>query len=370
MRIEKEGTQIEKNIRSRERLLNQRGVTALMVAVMMLGFLGLAALAVDVGFTLVTRNQLQNVSDAASLAATRTLGAIYEPMSYTEQQSYVCDPATIIPVAQTVALENPAAGKTITVNDADIIIGEWNANTRVLTPTLNQPNAVRVTARRDSTAMSLEGPITTFFGKIFGINTLDVKAGATAALTAQSTVESGNVIPVGISEEWFRNKEVFCDQVIKFYPTNTPEGCAGWNTYERWPASEEYLRKDILQAWLNDPAHPPAPSAGTGDQFVFTGGTLGNQTFTAFFNLWDYMRKNDGDGNDSQWTAQVVVYKSDSCENPHGLMEIAGFATVIITNVVPPNVEITAKVICENIEPGHGGGGEYGTKGSIPGLVE
>jgi hypothetical protein len=82
------------------------------------------------------------------------------------------------------------------------------------------------------------------------------------------------------------------------------------------------------------------------------------------------MKTHDDDGNPDTWTAQVVVYKSDSCSNPTGRLEITGFATVIITNVVPPNVEITAKVICENVEPSRGGGGEYGTKGSIPGLVQ
>jgi len=51
------------------------------------------------------------------------------------------------------------------------------------------------------------------------------------------------------------------------------------------------------------------------------------------------MKTHDDDGNPNTWTAQVVVYKADYCENPHGGMEIVGFATVIIKNVVPPNVK-------------------------------
>ena len=47
------------------------------------------------------------------------------------------------------------------------------------------------------------------------------------------------------------------------------------------------------------------------------------------------------------------------------------FATVTITEVlVTPEKTINAQVVCENIEPGRGGGGQYGTKGAIPGLVE
>ena len=48
-----------------------------------------------------------------------------------------------------------------------------------------------------------------------------------------------------------------------------------------------------------------------------------------------------------------------------------GFATAIITAVYDsPEKTIEAKVICENVEPGHGGGGEYGTMGNVAGLVE
>lgn len=241
---------------------NRRGVTTVLVAVMMTMFAGFIALAVDVGYVMVTRNELQNVADAAALAAARYIGHTYEGMAYGARQSYFFEGPDIVSVAQSTGFNNKAGGRNITVNDADVIIGKWNAGTKTLydIDNYNKPNAVRVIARRDSLA---NGPITTFFAKIFGQNTVDVSAKATAALTSESTSAPGNLIPVGIDQQWFLNKEVFCDQVIKFYPTNTPEGCAGWHTFFRDPSSESYLRDTILEGWLAGTY--TSPGASTGD---------------------------------------------------------------------------------------------------------
>ena len=340
------------------------GATAVIVALMIAVFLGFAALAVDIGYVMVTKSELQNVADSAALAATRKLGTIYEPMSYTEQSAYVCDPGVLIDIVQNVALKNKAAGVNIVVNAEDVTVGRWDYKTKTLTPNLNQPDAVRVIARRDDLA---NNPITTFFARIFGTNTVALSADATAALTSESTMEPANLIPVGISQQWFEKD--FCDQPIKFYPTNSPEGCSGWNTYDHWPASESYLRKTILEGWLGGTYTPPGASSG--DEFVFTGGTLGDQTFTAFLNLFDYMKTRDKDDDPDAWTASVVVYRSDSCFNPTGRLEILGFATARITQVLtPPDKTIVAEVKCEYVKLGRGSGGNYGTKGSIPGLVE
>ena len=365
---------MKKPIRSIKQLLNQRGVTALIVAVMMVVFLGLAALAVDVGFTLVTRNQLQNVSDAGSLAATRKLGSIYEGKTYTEQQIYVCNPDDIVPVAQEVAHENAAAGKNITVNSADVTIGRWHASTRFLEPTLNQPDAVRVIGRRDSSAMSLEGPITTFFAKIFGMNTLDVRAGATAALTGQSTAGEGDLpIPVGISKARFESP--YCDREIHFYPTNDPLSCGGWHTYtgDTYPPNAGQKGLPKLLNDLKDGRYA-SPATKTGTVFTFTGGTLAS-VFDEMKALFDTNKIPDATSPSGySWTASVAVYDSEDCSNPNpgDTLRVIGFAKITITAVLEAPQKIIEGVIkCDYVAPdSRGGGGEYGTKGSIPGLVE
>lgn len=345
-------------------IYNQRGTSAVLVVLCLVILLGFAALAVDVGYLLATKNELQNVADAAALAATRQLGAIYEPMTYDEQTAYICDPAEIIPIAKSISVKNKAAGINIIINDQDIVIGQWDAAAKTLNPTLNQPDAVKVTARRQS---GINGAVTTVFSKILGINNVGVFADATAALTGQSTAGPGELeIPVGISQKWFEPN--FCDQPIKFYPTGDINGCAGWHTFDSWPANADKLR-GILEDMTPADSTFESPETIAGEsEFVFTGGNI-----AAVFDEMEalYESKKDSDGS---WETNVVVYGSTDCSNPTGEITVVGFATAIITGVNGPSDDpahtIFATVICDNVSQGRGSGGNFGTKGSIPGLVE
>jgi hypothetical protein len=381
-----------------QRLLHkEQGAVIVLIALLLFVLLGVTAFAIDFGYRHVVRNELQNAADAAALAAARELGEIYGTLTYTEQQTYVADPSTIIPIAQEAALLNYAGDVgSLALNASDVIIGDWDfaqdpSAADPLTPTLNQPDAVRVIIRRDGDA---NGPIQTFFAPIFGIPTLEVKALATAALSPLSTIEEGGLpIPVGISEEWFdpanwaAEEKGYCDQTIKFYPTGGLSGCAGWNIYQvkdKGSASASDLKKVI--SWSNpwcDPAgenynkdycfkdydpdfKSPAINGGGNDSFTFTGGVA--ETALPYFEAL-YNANKDSDGN---WGVTVPVYESDSCQdNPSGQIPIIGFASAVITGIeLTPNKTIQAKVICELTEPGRGSGGNFGTNGSVPGLVE
>ena len=50
------------------KLKSEKGVTLVYVALLLVVFLGMAALAVDVGYLMVSKNELQNAADAAALA--------------------------------------------------------------------------------------------------------------------------------------------------------------------------------------------------------------------------------------------------------------------------------------------------------------
>jgi hypothetical protein len=363
------------------KLKNDRGVTAIVVAIVSVMLFGFAALAVDIGFGVVARNELHNVADAAALAATRELGVIYQQLTYLEQQSYVVytDDETLIKnAAKDVALKNKAGGSNIIINDADIIIGRWVPERKNLDPPqdpldhprLDQPDAVRVIARRDGNA---NDPITTFFAKILGKDNLNVAARATAALTGQSTEGPGKLpLPMGISKRWFENP-TFCGSSIRFYPTCSKEpcdalGCSGWHTYTESPSSAATLR-DILIGLKDRTYISPEATAGE-TQFDFTGGSLAS-VFDDMKALYDYMKTRDDDGDDTKWTTTVVVYDWPDCTNPNILITITGFTTVVIDSVlVTPEKTILGRVLCDNKKPGRGGGGYYGTKGTIPGLVQ
>ncbi|MDL1962787.1 MAG: Tad domain-containing protein [Deltaproteobacteria bacterium] len=360
-----------------EQARNQAGVAAVIVAIVLSMLIGFTALAVDVGYMYVTKNELQNVADAAALAGAGYLGSIYEMKSYDEQQTHVFSRSDIVSVVQQVALKNQAAGTNIVINDADVTIGTWDCKTGtcILTATpapIVGPDAVRVIARRDGSA---NGAILTFFARIFNINAVDVWADATAALTGQSTAGPGGLpLPVGISKKWF-DKPEYCEQPIKFYPTGTLEGCAGWHTYKESPANANSLRRILEELTPPDRTYETPPVQAGETEFTFTGGTVAS-VFDEMQALFDAMKVlNDGildvDEDSTTWTTSVPVYDRDDCSNPLGAITIVGFATVTITEVQgAPDKIIQAQVICEIKEIGRGGGSNYGTKGTIPGLVE
>ena len=389
------------------RIKDQSGITVVLVALTMTVLIGFAALAVDIGYTLTTKNELQNVADAAALAAARQLGVIYQGMSYDEQQDYVCDPQTIVDVATDVAAKNQAGGMNITIEADDVTIGDWDANTLSLFETNDQPDAVRVLARRDGTA---NGPITTFFARIFGIDTVDVSAKATAALTGQGTTEPGELeVPLGISGYYFDGDDR-CNDQIKFSPTGDPDACAGWTSFTENANTPNIVK--ILQGLIESPATTAGETI-----FEFTGGdhaSLFNPLLTLFQHrgydvyedgtpilgpdgeplvyagedgvaLYDaegnplYYPPDDPDGppgpprNKHVWTTTVVVYDLDTCDNPNTSIGIGGYTTITITDVLgPPDKLIEGVVVCEMVdsEDNRGGGGDYSTMGSIPGLVE
>jgi hypothetical protein len=415
-----------------KKLKDQKGVAVILVAVGILVFLFFVALAIDIGYAVATKNQLQNVADSAALAGARKVGQIYNGLTYEEQQELfdgggVLDSsqqALVRESAKAVALQNEAGGKNIVIDDADIVIGHWEIDPtsptylEVIPPTIYKPtDAVSVIARRDSTQNS---PLTTFFAKTFGVNTVSLasrhknimgidRPATTAALSGPSTIPpssspgtgptpptpptgGGDIpplpIPVGISKAFFEGKSgnEICGDTIKFHPTGT-SSCAGWNTYDTKPASDSKERK-IMEDLLAGTYQTPEVKVNQ-TKFYFTGGTLSTNTFIAFDNLFQYMKTHDGDGKDDVWTAAVVVYDFD-CGNPNKDLTIVGLATVEISEVgAAPNKEVYGKILCNYVYqpatppgsgtpgtpgtpggPSHGGGQFFQTYASIPGLVE
>lgn len=410
-------------------LSDERGVTAIIIGILMVVFIGIAAVVVDIGYAMATKNELHNIADGAALAATGLLGDKYSGMSTEELLIYEvdgADEADIKGIAHEVAGNNQAGGVgNISLADVDIQIGQWDSSVEAddindslrgtvndprFTETPEQPDAVRVIARREA---GVNGPISTFFARIFGIDDVGVNAIATAALTGVDKVDECELfLPVGISAAWFDlwNEETgtWCDQDIKFYPTNTIEGCAGWHTFQEGsntPNLERILEGPMLGE-CND-------GQATGEELEFTGGVVaaaleemedlydlmrdcrsGSQALQDLLlkkqeddpdlteqDLLDACQDGDGfpidiegvDGGSDTWTTHVVIYGWDDCDNPRQSIPIVGFATVQIYEVIiPPEGKlIRARVKCLSYGPGRGGGGgEFGTMGTIPGLVQ
>jgi Flp pilus assembly protein TadG len=345
-----------------KRFHNQRGVVIILVGIGIVLLLSLVALAIDVAYTWVTRNELQNISDAASLAAVSKLA------NQQETPPYTIDPDAIKTVAQTTANLNQAAGKFITLDliADDVQIGRWHSDTKTFEYPPAEPdrvNAVCVKARRETD--SPNGSITTFFAGIMGQPSKEVSTKAIAALTGPS-VERQIVIPVGISEYWFPNR---CGQPIKFYPTNDITGCAGWNTFGSWPSNARKL-SDLLDNLANDPQTYSVKVTPEVTQFVPIGGQLAMSVFPEMEILFDTMKIRDAsddatfdidlDTDPTTWKTWIPVYHYDSCENPNQKVIIAGFALVTISEVTTTSPrQIIGTVVC-TLETSEGGGPDFG----------
>jgi Flp pilus assembly protein TadG len=346
-------------------LRNSRGAAAVMTALFMVVLLAMGAAAIDIGHALVARNELQNVSDAAALAGTRALGVMYEGLTVAEQQSYVLtsgDQAAVIAAVQATASANTAAGVPITIDPADVAIGTWDPYTRTHTPTVNQPRAVRVVSRRDS---STNGAISTFLANIVGMSSVDVRAVATADMSAVGQTAPGQLdVPFGISEFYFT--QFGCGDYIKFYPNDgTPQACSAWHTFDLSPANANTLRNTIIDGMTTGTYQSPATTPG--DTLNFINGNVAS-AFPNLINL--YNAKKDANGN---WDVFIPVYQSSDCQPPNGPIPIIGYAEARITNVEgSPNHLIEATILCNIFEGNTSGGGPpYGpVLSTIPGLVE
>lgn len=174
---------------------NRRAAIAVLVAFLMIPLLGMLAMAIDYGYLLVVKANLQKSADAAALAAVRDLAPAVDGSQ---------DLAVVRATVRQYAAANVKNVNGFTVADADVTIGRYDpasvySNLTILnTGTFD---TVQVTLRRDSTSNS---PVSLFFARIFGINNSGVTATATAVLQKASILQPGaGILPFSIPEaEW------------------------------------------------------------------------------------------------------------------------------------------------------------------------
>ena len=357
---------------SRQPLIeDEKGAVAVTVAIVMVVLLAFAALALDISNAMIARNELQNVADASALAGARQLGLIYQALPqgtpYTTYQ--LSNSSAVVDAVTSVALNNQARQVSVSINAADIVMGVWNSTTRTLTPGNVGATGVRVTARRDG---GTNGPVATWLAGIMGINSMNVVATATAALTGTGILLPGEGnAPFGIDELIFGNP-AFCGTPIQFYPTNNPpQGCAGWQTFTESPPNANTERK-IIQGLTPNPPTYTTPEMKAGQTTLEY---IGGNVATAFPYLIDlYMAKRVPDASSPSgycWNVMIPVYPNQNCANPNTAMMTIGFSSACVWNVQGvPTQQIDAIVTCGYVTQGQGGGSSFGLLGSIPGLVE
>lgn len=155
-----------------KRELGERGVVAVIVAICLIMLMAIAALVVDVGYSLTARVQLQDAADAAALAGTAYLDGTLNGITTARNQAIAY------------AAKNRAAGDAVDLLPEDIEFGYWDMPTKDFNPippgAAGYPgdiNAMRITARRETDSGT---GLATTFGKVFGQNTINVRSEAVA----------------------------------------------------------------------------------------------------------------------------------------------------------------------------------------------
>jgi Flp pilus assembly protein TadG len=352
----------------------EKGAFSILVALSLVAIIGAAALAIDLGYMLVVRSELQNVADTGAMAADRKLAQLYETNNASSGWgTYVLssgDRSTIESAVNSLTQANKAGGKAISVISSDFTYGKYNTTSHDIvatSPAYTGVLGIKVEARRDASA---NGVLSTLLARVLGIQSMSVHATSGASLSALGSVPAGTGlgIPVGIDQDWFAAHPGACGHRdksghgIRLYPATTAS-CAGWHTFTDSPASAARLGKII--DGLKDGSYTTPATTANSTYYQFTNGTI-DTDFNNLNNLFQQKK-----GTDGTWTTLIPVYKSNSCNPPNGQQLIVGFATIWIYDVgSSPNKHMDVTVDCNVVDYGTGGGNDYGTLMGLPGMVE
>jgi len=148
------------------RIARKTGAVLVYIVFLLIAMIGFVGLGIDWAYTFWVAGQLQTAADSAALAGV---------------QHVYTDHAQARAAAIELAASNFAGGTTVALADnpsndpgGDVVIGVYDPASRSFAPSTDrfQTNAVRVRARRETG--SVRGPLSLFFGPIFGRDSVDV----------------------------------------------------------------------------------------------------------------------------------------------------------------------------------------------------
>jgi Flp pilus assembly protein TadG len=229
------------------RLKDQKGVTAVIIALLLVVFMGMAALAIDLGHLYVVKNELQNAADAGALAGARVLynnngtsvntGANQVAHDAAEANSSENVPVEVIWNGNNLT-DDAQRGhwqfstSTFTPNNATAPVDLWSVSAEDLDADPDFINAVRVTARRNNT------PAASFFARIFGYNSFQRQASAVAYIGfAGSLVPADVDQPIAICKESITDADGDYDcsigRMINSGSDDATNNTGGWTSFSQ-----------------------------------------------------------------------------------------------------------------------------------------
>jgi Flp pilus assembly protein TadG len=360
-------------------LKNPEGAVAIMVGLLLVILIGVTAFAIDFGIVWVTNKQLQNASDAGALAGARALGYYkcvksgntdcksVNGVDTAGSESEAVTPNVIAAVGDNSAFDTSSLQ---VAPNTDIKLGKWSEKSSPkFTPDVSPANAVKVTVRKE--AGTDNGSVRAFFGQIFNTTEYNTEKESVAAITGLGIAPPGELIPIAISA-------TACPMPQLVWQQGTKDSCIGWTTFKDTSSSDPTI-KSLIDGIRTGSTTTPEVQAN--ETINIDGGAKQN-ALGAFYNLW-YSKKDA----DDHWKVLVPVYgETGDCTNPNTWLPVVGFATLDIFSVdckgsagsnepqkfCSPGIDnvIKGDMVCNVVQEGRGGGGDYGTYGTIPGLVQ
>ncbi len=209
--------------------LRCRGAVAPLMALLLVPILGIVAFAVDMGWIVLAKSDLQKAADAAALAGAQQLigqrvvnpntgnyvlvngfAQYYQPGQILQDAIATAGTTAAVQAAQKYAGYNSAGGvSSLTLNSSDVYFGTTDGSGNYTPlyrrdnglgngggPYTSYPNTIKVILRLDNQA---NGPLPLFFARVFGMNTTNLTA------TASATIYSGSVNSFNINPN-FRSR--------------------------------------------------------------------------------------------------------------------------------------------------------------------
>lgn len=284
------------NFRSIRAKYNQRGAVLVMVAILMIVFIGIAALALDIGHLYVVRNELQNAADAGALAGARELYLDSNASSVNTGANQVAYDTAVLNNSEKIAVEV----FDYLSNNGDVQRGHWNFGTRTFTANastaaydfsgktdaeldadINFVNAVRVKTRRQN------APAASFFAQVLGYSNFAVTAEAVAYKGF-----AGNLNPLDVEQPIAICEESLTDPVTGEYVCNqgrmlnsggnvNTANTGGWTNFSQpcQTANANEMKSLVCGAGNPDPL-----SFGQGVGAV---GGVQDSVLQDFYNCWE-----------------------------------------------------------------------------------
>jgi Flp pilus assembly protein TadG len=314
--------------------MNQRGVTAILVALLLVVLVGFTALAIDVGHLVLARNELQNAADAGALAGARFL-YIDEGTSVNLEANDIAEEAATANMSENLAvevqrdIENENEGdvqrghwcfatRTFTPNASLLPVDLWNATTEELDADPYFINAIRVVTRRQGT------PVASFFAWIFGHQGFQVSTEAIGYIGFAGTLEPGEADqPIAICKEALLDgsKEYTCSvgRMINSGQNVASHETGGWTSFNQDdPCTGGTNAQEVRDLVCNE-GNPDGIKLG---QDIATNGGEIQSAFNKLIQCWE-----DTTGKTVPWnlTLSVIICPGNNvgtCEETVGAVNI------------------------------------------------